>query len=72
MPFIYDATIRIPLVIAGPGVPARQVDEVVRIVDVMPTILDAVGVAAPPAVQGASLRPLGDGRRLDLLAVAES
>jgi tetratricopeptide (TPR) repeat protein len=70
--FIYDATIRIPLVIAGPGVPARQVDDVVRIVDVMPTILDAVGVAAPRAVQGTSLRPLGDGRHLDLLAVAES
>ena len=70
--FIYDATIRIPLVIAGPGVPARQVDEVVRIVDVMPTILDEVGAAVPRAVQGASLRPLGDGRRLDLLAVAET
>ncbi len=70
--FIYDATIRIPLVIAGPGVPARQVDDVVRIVDVMPTILDEVGAAAPRAVQGVSLRPLGDGRRLDLLAVAET
>ena len=47
-------------------------DDVARIVDVMPTILDEVGAAAPRAVQGVSLRPLGDGRRLDLLAVAET
>src|SRR5436305_8297389 len=38
--FIYDATTRIPLIMSGPGIPARVVPEQVRITDVMPTILD--------------------------------
>lgn len=70
--FVYDATVRIPLVVAGPGVPAKQVDDVVRIVDVMPTILDALGIAPPAAVQGRSLRPVWNGERLDLFALAET
>ena len=57
--FVYDAAVRIPLIVAGPGVPARAVPDQVRIVDVMPTILELAGVAAPPAVQGVSLMPLG-------------
>ena len=51
------------------GRPARAVADQVRIVDVMPTMLEAVGVAAPPAVQGVSLMPLARGERLDLLAL---
>jgi choline-sulfatase len=70
--FVYDAAMRIPLIVAGPSVPARVVGEQVRIVDVMPTVLDLLGVAAPTAVQGASLLPLARGQRLDLLALAES
>jgi len=38
--FLYDSTLHVPLIIAGPGVPAgRVVDEQVRSIDVMPTIL---------------------------------
>ena len=59
--FIYDAAVHIPLIIAGPGVPARVVPNQVRIVDVMPTVLDLLGEPAPPAVQGVSLRPLAEG-----------
>ena len=70
--FVYDATVRIPLLVAGPGVPVRQVDDVVRIVDVMPTVLDALGVPPPKPVQGRSLRPLWNGERLDLMAFAET
>ena len=46
--FVYDAAVRIPLIVAGPGVPARVVRDQVRIVDVMPTILDLLGAASPP------------------------
>jgi choline-sulfatase len=70
--FVYDATIRIPLLIAGPGIPAKPVDGVVRIVDVMPTILEALAIAPPAAVQGRPLRPLWNGERLDLMALAET
>ncbi|HET8646119.1 MAG TPA: sulfatase-like hydrolase/transferase, partial [Vicinamibacteria bacterium] len=70
--FVYDAAVRIPQVVAGPGVPARRVEDQVRIVDVMPTALELLEVAPPAAVQGASLMPLARGQRLGLLALSES
>ena len=70
--FIYDAAVRIPLIIAGPGVPVRHVADQVRIVDVMPTALDFLEVPAPKDVQGVSLRPLAAGKHLDLLAHTET
>ena len=70
--FVYDAAVRIPLIVAGPGVPARAVREQVRIVDVMPTILDLVGAEIPADVQGTSLVPMGRGEPLDLLAYSET
>ena len=55
----HDASLRIPLVISGPGFDARQiVPEPVGLVDLMPTLLDACGVAAPEGVQGRSYLPL--------------
>ena len=59
--FVYDATVRIPLIVAGPGIPARTVRDPVRIVDVMPTVLEALGTPPPAAVQGESLLPLARG-----------
>jgi len=53
-------------------VPTRAVPDQVRIVDVMPTILELAGVGAPPAVQGVSLMPLGRGERQDLLGFSET
>jgi len=70
--FVYDATMRVPLIVAGPGVAARVVPDQVRIVDVMPTILDLLQIAPPAAVQGASLLPAARGEHLDLLALSES
>jgi arylsulfatase A-like enzyme/predicted Zn-dependent protease len=70
--FVYDAAVRIPLIVAGPRVPTRAVPDQVRIVDVMPTILELAGVEAPPAVQGVSLMPLGRGERQDLLGFSET
>lgn len=70
--FVYDAAVRIPLIVAGPGVPARAVPDQVRIVDVMPTILDLVGAEVPSDVQGVSLLPLGRGEELELLGFSET
>jgi arylsulfatase A-like enzyme/Flp pilus assembly protein TadD len=70
--FVYDASVRIPLIVAGPRVPTRAVPDQVRIVDVMPTILELAGVEAPAAVQGVSLMPLGRGERHDLLGFSET
>lgn len=70
--FIYDAAVQVPLIVAGPGVPARVVPDQVRIVDVMPTVLDLAGIPAPAEVQGTSLRPAMEGNTLQLLALSES
>ena len=46
--FAYDATLRVPLIVwAPPALRADVVAEPARLVDVMPTVLDLVGVAAP-------------------------
>jgi arylsulfatase A-like enzyme/Flp pilus assembly protein TadD len=70
--FVYEAAVRIPLLIAGPGIPAANIDEQVRIVDVMPTVLARLGIEAPAGVQGVDLWPLVRGASLGLPALAES
>ncbi|MGE5126918.1 MAG: sulfatase-like hydrolase/transferase [Betaproteobacteria bacterium] len=62
--FLYEAAIRVPLVLWRPGlVPAgRVVGDPVRLVDVAPTILDLVGAPALPAPHARSLAPLLTGR----------
>ena len=62
---IYEATLRVPLVMAGPGVPAgRVVSERVGTVDVAPTALGLLGVAPPAGLQGRDLRGALAGERL--------
>jgi arylsulfatase A-like enzyme/lipopolysaccharide biosynthesis regulator YciM len=70
--FVYEGTVHIPLIVAGPRVPARVVPDQVRIVDVMPTVLDSLGVPIPTPVQGRSLRAFDDGSHRDLLALSET
>jgi choline-sulfatase len=55
--FIYQDALRVPLIVRGPGVVPRRVSAPVRLVDVMPTILDMFGVGTPP-MDGVSLTPL--------------
>lgn len=57
---LYDSLIRVPLVIRWPGANGcvRQRPELVSLVDLMPTILDATGVPARQPVDGCSLKPL--------------
>ena len=60
--FLYDATIRIPFILAGPGVPSgKVVEEQVRSIDLVPTILAALKLSLPSQVQGNSLWPLVEG-----------
>jgi arylsulfatase A-like enzyme len=57
-----DESIRIPLLMAGPGVtPGHRVaGSVASLVDIAPTLLDAAGAGVPGHMQGASL--LGEAR----------
>ena len=59
-PFLYEQVIRVPMVWHIPGIPGdgRALDGMVESVDIMPTILDLVGVETPPGVQGQSVRPM--------------
>jgi choline-sulfatase len=70
--FIYEAATRVPLIVAGPGVPARVIADQVRVVDVLPTVLQLMQVPVPSAVQGVSLLPLARGGSLSLVAHSES
>lgn len=55
-----DFSARVPLLFAGPQVPAGQrIDQVVRTVDLMPTLLDLLDAPAP-RTDGVSLRPAID------------
>jgi arylsulfatase A-like enzyme/tetratricopeptide (TPR) repeat protein len=58
--FIYDATVRVPLIIRVPGGDIEQirVPAQVRTIDVLPTVLDLVGVESPASLHGESLVPL--------------
>ena len=56
--FVYDSTIRVPLILDGPGVPSGLVVErMARVIDVAPTLLDIAGVAPLERIDGASQRP---------------
>jgi len=61
--FLYDSTLRIAFLLAGPGVRAGlRVKEQARTIDFLPTVLDLMGGRAPAAVQGASLTPYFQGK----------
>lgn len=53
---LFDAATRVPLVVAGPGIPAGQVVSTpVELGDVAPTVYGALGLQAPASVEGRSL-----------------
>ena len=55
--FLYDSTMHIPMIIAGPGIPSgRVVPQQVRSIDVEPTIADLLGLSAGEKAQGVSLK----------------
>ncbi|MEN6478552.1 MAG: sulfatase-like hydrolase/transferase [Anaerolineales bacterium] len=62
----HEASIRIPLVLRGPGFLGGQVrSELVSLVDLPPTILDAACATVPESFQGHSLQPLVRGESAD-------
>ena len=55
--FIYDETIRVPLLIklAKDATAGKRIEDRVELADIMPTLLGSVGIAVPEKVQGQSL-----------------
>ena len=60
---LYEPTIRVPMILSGPGFIEGQriVTLPVRTLDVAPTLLDYLGIEAPAPFQGHSLRSLIEG-----------
>ena len=56
--FVYQSTLRVPLIVHWPAAPVAlppRVDQPVGLVDVAPTILEFLGMPQPPSFQGSSL-----------------
>jgi arylsulfatase A-like enzyme len=53
--FLYDSTLHVPLILCAPGVAATRVAGATSLVDVFPTVLRLLGIAAAPPRDGISL-----------------
>jgi arylsulfatase A-like enzyme/Flp pilus assembly protein TadD len=60
--FVYNATLHIACIVKVPGAAPRVVADEVSLVDVMPTVLQALRIPIPSSVQGRSLLSLVAGR----------
>jgi choline-sulfatase len=63
--FLYDSTVRIAWIISGLGVPAGvRIRQQAREIDVLPTILDLLGIHPSSAIQGTSMVPAFFGKKV--------
>lgn len=65
--FVYNTTLRIPLMISAPGVQSRRIPDLVRLIDTSPTIADIMSWKFPTSIDGVSLMPLLRGEKLKSL-----
>jgi arylsulfatase A-like enzyme/Flp pilus assembly protein TadD len=62
--FIYNSTLHVPLLIHLPRAPGvREISAPISTVDIMPTVLEILGIPAPSQVQGKSLLPRISGKK---------
>ena len=55
---LYEHSIRVPLIMVGPGIPANQrSDTLCYLSDIYPTLCDLMGLEKPTTVEGRSLAP---------------
>jgi arylsulfatase A-like enzyme/Tfp pilus assembly protein PilF len=60
--FIYNSTLHVAMIFKIPGVAPRVVEDGASLVDVLPTVLQALKIPIPSSVQGRSLLSLALGR----------
>lgn len=61
---MYEPSVRVPLVMAGPGIAAGgAVDDLVSLVDIYPTLMDLAAIEHPDGLDGHSLLPLLGGAK---------
>lgn len=65
--FIYNTTLKIPLMISAPGIKPRRIPDLVRIIDISPTIAEIMGWKFPASIDGVSLMPHLRGEKMKSL-----
>ena len=55
--FAYEPTLHVPLLIAGPSIRPAVTDVAAAQADILPSVLELLGIAQPPRVDGQSLLP---------------
>jgi choline-sulfatase len=71
--FLYDSTLRVAFMLAGPGVPTGlRLKAQARTTDLLPTLLELMGGRAPAGVQGTSLAPTFTGKPGDSWSYLET
>jgi len=61
---MYEHTIRVPLILAGPGIPnGKRSNALCYLRDLYPTICELTGVPIPKSVEGRSLLPVISGKK---------
>ena len=53
--FVYQSAVRIPLILKAPGVPPARVNDLVGLIDILPTICGVLDLDPPASVQGNDL-----------------
>jgi len=70
---LWEPLLRVPLLLAGPGVPSgRPIEGRVRSVDIMPTILAQLGLEPPASIDGVSLWDRIRGEGSEVASYAET
>jgi arylsulfatase A-like enzyme/tetratricopeptide (TPR) repeat protein len=67
--FAYNSTLWIPLLIAAPGIAAGRTGEYVCHADLFPTVCDLLALEKPSHLQGESLLPVLNGRKIGKRAI---
>ena len=61
---MYEHSVRVPLIISGPGVPKdERRDALCYLLDIFPTLCDLAGLPTPDTVEGRSLLPIITGEK---------
>ena len=62
--FMYEESFRTPLLVYLPGGKKGDITEMVQNIDYAPTFLDLAGVEVPKDIQGVSMLPLLEGKKV--------
>jgi len=61
---VFEPSMKVPLIFIGPGIPrGKSTTALSYLLDVYPTVCDLLGIQPPTGLEGASLRPLWEGKK---------